>query len=70
MGIPASSKACSHAASSVPSIHALITHLWMSPAAENPEAQQFTKTSILVTNVGHNTVASGHIEIQIFSVST
>ena len=51
-------------------MHTHITHLWMSPAAKNPEAQLFTKTSILVTDVCHNDVASGHIKVQIFSAST
>ena len=51
-------------------MQAHITHLWMSRAAENREAQQFTKMLISVTDVLPNAVASGHIKIQILSVST
>ena len=53
-----------------PTIQTHITHLWMSPAAENPEARQFTKTAILVSDVRYNAVASAHVKTQIFSIST
>ena len=51
-------------------MHTHITHLWMSPAAENSEAQQFAKTSIIVSDMCHNAVASVHIKIQILSAAT
>ena len=42
----------------------------MTSGAKNPEAQQFAKTFILVTDVAHKAVASGHIKTEIFSIST